>query len=650
MQRVEPAAGLADVLDDEIAGEVRFFAARCSGLARHPTREPVLVLERVVHLRIRHRPGVEPDVEDVLDAAHRRAPARVVGVGPGQLVDVGPVQVGRAYPEVTLEFIEAAVDVDPRVGGVVGHPHRNRSAPVPVSRDRPVAGTGQPLAELPVLDVLGVPGDLGVEFDHPVPDLGDLDEPRRHRPVDQRVPAPPAVRVGVLVGVMTQQHRAVVRRGPGAVLQISDDLRVRVEHMLTGVVGHGVVEPSLGVDGSDRLDVGGQRGGHVVLAVGRRHVNQPGAVLGADEVGGQYPKRVGRVHEVRERGNVLHVDEVPAGQGGHDLRLVAELEGVGAEAGRRQHVPSSVGRFDDDIVDVGVDGHGLVGRQRPRCRRPYQQVGAQEVLPRSSLHPEAHRERRVLAALVDVVIHSQLVARQRRLVVPAVRQHPVALIGQTLVPQLLEGPDHRLHEAEIECLVVVVEIDPARLAGHIGPPLAGVLEHRRAAGVVELLDAHLLDLGLVGDAELALHLELCGQAVGVPAEAAFDLVAAHGAVPRHDVLDVSGEQVPVVRKPVGERRPVVEDVLRRVVATFDACAEGVAVRPVLEHVGFQRRESGRSGGRLRVGGHVRTSPVPMVQARGRRRAGARAPRYHPACAPVVRRSTEAITGPPVRFY
>ena len=40
-QRVEPAARLPDVLDDEIAGEVAV--------------EPVLVLERVVHLAERHR-------------------------------------------------------------------------------------------------------------------------------------------------------------------------------------------------------------------------------------------------------------------------------------------------------------------------------------------------------------------------------------------------------------------------------------------------------------------------------------------------------------------------------------------------------------------------------------------------------------------
>ena len=57
VHRVEPAARLADVLDDEVAREV--------------VLEPVGVLERVVHLGEAHRPGLEPAVHDVGDPAHR---------------------------------------------------------------------------------------------------------------------------------------------------------------------------------------------------------------------------------------------------------------------------------------------------------------------------------------------------------------------------------------------------------------------------------------------------------------------------------------------------------------------------------------------------------------------------------------------------
>ncbi len=304
--------------------------------------EPVGVLERVVHLGVGHRPGVEPHVEDVRDAPHRRLAGRVVGVGPGQLVDVGPVQVVRPHAEVALQLVEAAVHVDARIGRIVGHPHRNRRAPVAVSGDRPVAGARQPLAELAVLDVLGIPGDLLVELDHPVAELGDLDEPRRHRPVDQRIAAAPAVRVGVLVGLVPHQHRRVDRRRPGAVLEVADDLRVGVEDVLALVVRHRGVEAALGVDRRDRHDADGVGGRLVVLAVGRRHVHDAGAVLGGDEVAAQHLKSVGGVREVRERRQVAQAEQLLAGAGGQDLRVLPQLAGVGGQPRLRQHERRSV--------------------------------------------------------------------------------------------------------------------------------------------------------------------------------------------------------------------------------------------------------------------------------------------------------------------
>ena len=110
---------------------------------------------------------------------------------------------------------------------------------------------------------------------------------------------------------------------------------------------------------------------------------------------------------------------------------------------------------------------------------------------------------------------------QRRLVLPAVRQHAVAVVGQALFVQLLEGPEHGLHVLDVERLVVVLEVHPARLAGDVALPLVGVLHHGGAAGVVELVDAHGLDLGLVRHAQLLHGFQLGGQAVGVPAEAAL---------------------------------------------------------------------------------------------------------------------------------
>ena len=149
------------------------------------------------------------------------------------------------------------------------------------------------------------------------------------------------------------------------------------------------------------------------------------------------------------------------------------------------------------------------------------------------------------------------------------------------------------------------------------------------------------------------HLEFGGQAVGVPAEAALHLVAAHGAVPRHDVLDVAGQQMPVVRQAVGERRSVVEHVLRCVVATRDAGAEGVVAAPSSR--GPRVRVPGSSVLRRPASdtcGHCRCV-VSCARSSG---TGTTSRWCASAAVPPrlrtrrVRRSTAGVTGPPVRFY
>src|SRR5439155_23953122 len=70
------AAGLADRRGDETGGE-------------GPLEEP-LVLERVVELRRRHRPGVEPRVEHRVDALRA---TRALGARDRDVVHVRSVQV-----------------------------------------------------------------------------------------------------------------------------------------------------------------------------------------------------------------------------------------------------------------------------------------------------------------------------------------------------------------------------------------------------------------------------------------------------------------------------------------------------------------------------------------------------------------------------
>src|SRR6202023_1669479 len=76
-ERVEPAPCLVDRLRDEIRREscLELFDA----------------LARIAPLGERHRPGVEPGVENLRDALHR---ASAFLAWEGDRVDVGPVEIG----------------------------------------------------------------------------------------------------------------------------------------------------------------------------------------------------------------------------------------------------------------------------------------------------------------------------------------------------------------------------------------------------------------------------------------------------------------------------------------------------------------------------------------------------------------------------
>ena len=97
-------------------------------------------------------------------------------------------------------------------------PHRQRRAPVALARQRPVDVALEPVAEAPVLDVLGVPVDRLVGGQQPVLDLAGGDVPGRLGVVEQRRAAAPAVRIGVLVAsrrAAAGRARAGPRSGRG---------------------------------------------------------------------------------------------------------------------------------------------------------------------------------------------------------------------------------------------------------------------------------------------------------------------------------------------------------------------------------------------------------------------------------------------------
>src|SRR5512145_628125 len=110
-------------------------------------------------------------------------------------------------------------------------------------------------------------------------------------------------------------------------------------------------------------------------------------------------------------------------------------------------------------------------------------------------------------------------------------------IDATLVPQLLEYPPDGLHEVGVHRLVVVVEVDPAPHTRYDRAPIGDVAQDHRATLLVEVANPVLANVGSPIQAEGILRQILDGQAVAIPAEAAFDVVPTHRPIARHDVLD-----------------------------------------------------------------------------------------------------------------
>ncbi|CAB4932200.1 unannotated protein [freshwater metagenome] len=434
--------------------------------------------------------------------------------------------------------------------------------------------------------MLGHPGDLLVELDHPIAELGDRDEPRRNRHVDQRLTTTPTVRVRVLDGLVPQQ----AARG----LEILDDHRIGVEHHQALVGRHQRREFAARIERLHDLDT--VRGGdvHVLLTECRCEMDDSGAGVGGDVIGLQNAMRILVAEEEVVGRCVGEADQLRAGVLREHLRLLPQFLRIVRESGRGEHVTLPVGTADLNVVHLRMHRDREVRRQSPRSGGPDQCVRAVQGCARCR-QGHGDGDRGILTHLVGVVEPGLLVG-QRRLLVPAVRQHSVALVDQALVVERLERPHDGLHEVDVEGLVVVVEVDPPRLPSDVIPPLVGVLQHRLLAVGVELRQAHLVDLGLVLDAELLLRFQFGGKAVAVPPETTLDLLAAHGLEPGHEILDVPGEQMAVVRQAVGERRSVVENEFLGIGAVVDAGAERAVLGPFVQHDALEigKRNASRS--------------------------------------------------------
>ena len=455
---------------------------------------------------------------------------------------------------------------DLAVATAVTTPHRQRRAPKPIARNRPVAGVAQPVAKPLVAYIVGYPAGLLVQFYHPVFDGADFDKPGRHRLVNQRGSRAPAKRVLVVQRGLFEQ--------PAAFFEVANEQLVG---LFDRHAHHAAIGNTLDITGELAFQVHRIAQGHakqlgdppVVLAKGGGGVDHAGAVLSCDITicNDAESAFVSGVQITGKWRIVGQADQLLAQHLAMDRQARAQHL-LGQRLSQNQQFFTIFGTG-QHIGDLGPHTQRHVGRQGPRRGRPGQDAHAIcTVSVRQSVRCAAHWQR--LAGpqrkthghgriLDRAVVHPRLKVGQRGAQPPRVRHDLVALVDQALVPQLGKDPPDRLHKLGVHRLVIVVKIDPTAHALYGLAPQARVAQHNRPAGLIVLVHAKGPDLRRRLQTEVLLDLHLNRQTVGIPTKTPLYAVAAHGPIPRDNVLEGAGQQVAIVRGAGGKRRTVIKD-------------------------------------------------------------------------------------------
>ena len=445
-------------------------------MRREDLVEPVRCLKGIVELRVGHRAGLKPAVEDL-----RRAAIGLAVPGDHELVDHVLVEV---FDLLSRELFELGLgpDADHVCRVHLIDPERDARPPEAVPGHVPVHRVSQPVPEARLSDGAGDPVHLCVVRDEVIPDVLDLHVPSVDRAVDERGVRPLAE--GIAVG----QGR--VREELPGVLQAADDGLVGLLAVRPCEVWGLLGEARLCVERVDELEPLAGADSVVILAVSGRHVDDPCALRGGDEVIPKDLERTLRVLEEGEQRLIAPADERCSLQGLMDLRAFAE-HSLYPRRGDEEE-PLSILCAADAVVELWTDADAEVRWQRPRCGRPCQHRHVPvHVEPRSLREPHGDCDRRVLDVLV-VAVGFEVGERGRQL--PAVGHDPMRAVDPVLVPQLLKDPPDRLHELEVHGLVVIIKVDPAPHPVDDLAPVRDVGLHHRATLLVELCDPVVGDL------------------------------------------------------------------------------------------------------------------------------------------------------------
>jgi hypothetical protein len=202
---------------------------------------------------------------------------------------------------------------------VFGNPDGDAGAPEAVAGNVPVLGFLEPVAEALFADGLGHPMDGGVVGGEAVVEVFDAHVPGLDGAVDEGGVGARAEGIGV-------DERGLVDELAG-VLERTDDGLVGVLAEDAVVFGDGFGEGADVVEVVEQGDAGGLADAEVVFAEGGGHVDEAGAVAGADEAVVQDAEGAGGAGEDGEDRLVGQAEEVGALERGEAFVLFGLLVG-----------------------------------------------------------------------------------------------------------------------------------------------------------------------------------------------------------------------------------------------------------------------------------------------------------------------------------
>ena len=603
--------------------------------------------------------GVQPGAAHVGDARNGSAAVRA-----GDLDRIYP----RAVRRVSFQLLPAGdgplpqlvlVADDLEVTALLAFPDGQRQAPVALLGDHPVVHVAQPV-QLPLQPEGGDPADLPRDVHDVVAQLVHGDEPLVHQPEDELGAAAPADRIAVRVVFYAVEQPFL--------LQILEDGPGRRGGAQARQPGEALHEDALVVQGHDdgqpvllaQLEVLSAAAGgdvHDARALGLAHaIPEDDAV----RLGGRRFNAFDKSVQVRVSAGFSLRRQLVEGAVVRPTLHGAALQLRQHLVAAPQHPHRAFGEVEDlvalpdlDVVQVGADGSGDVGSQRPGRRRPDEE--------RFSL-PPAQREAQRDAGVrqLHVAVGDDLVLRDAGGAARAPGHYVGVLVEPALLPAALEeGPDHvvvlvgqgevgaaqfgqaqpgddalhavgdrplrprhgdhgvgifRQSVGQLAQRLGIVPVHPVAQADGLCGLHGGVAQHPLLAAAHEAGHAVLLDVLLGAEAQIPLHLHLHPEALAVEAVLVAGAMAAHHLVAVEDVFVRAAPAVVHAHGVVGSDGAVYERPRRRVRAQRHQLVEGLGLLPEAQHVVLLGHE-------IHFGGYVLkhdSSPLTMTGDERRR--------------------------------